>query len=369
MPDAPARTPDWLRREASRFGFSTDVLNRLHDDVDWIADFRRERIAEAYAHLSREEPFPEMASHIRPDPFAVDDLSLRQLRYMLAWIARDRDLTGIAIPDHATGFHLAVVGAGPAGLSATLRLLEQGHTVSLFEREQHAGGAPALVYPEERLPDPQDEIEARLKPALARGQLILHFGSEASAPALAEDHDAVVLATGCWKEPSLGRTEGVWPALHFLREARAGRCPSVPEHVILLCGGDAAMDAAVTAKKLGAARLDLLFSTTRDNAHWHLPRDWFDQPGVQAQFGIQATGYRCTEDGRVKEVVLHDGQTISTPMVIEAMGLFGDEDTPSSKKIFRAGAIVNGGASVQQCMREGLSVADEVHHVLGERRS
>lgn len=360
MSDFNPRSDAKLEQELEPFGLSIEAIGRLDPGIEWVALFRHGRLEEAYAQLRQGGPLPEMTSHIRADPDAQDNVPLRQLQYLIAWTARDRGLTGVSIPDDATGFRIAAVGGGPAGLAATVRLLEKGHAVDLFEREEKLGGAPALVYCEDRLPDPADEIDALLQPALQAGRLTITLGQEASVDALQKNHDAVLLATGCWNEPSLSTADGVWSALRFLKAVRNGQCTTVPSRIVLLCGGDAAMDAAVTAKQLGAEQLTLIFDCPRHDAQWHLPESWFDKPSVRAQFDTRATGYQVEKDGAVHGVILENDEVVETEMVIEAMGLFAGESGDRSGGIFCAGALVNGGASVQQCMREGFDAADEI---------
>jgi NADPH-dependent glutamate synthase beta subunit-like oxidoreductase len=355
-----------LEQQLEPFGLSIDAVRELETDLEWVALFRRGRLTEAYARLRQESPLPEMTSHIRADPGAEDRITLRRLQYMIAWIERDRGLTGVSVPAEATGRRVAVVGGGPAGLAATVRLLEQGHCVALFEREMKLGGAPALVYPEERLPDPQDEIDALLQPALDADRLTITLGADVSPDALLGTHDAVLMATGCWNEQSLGTADNVWPALRFLKEAREGRCDRVPRTVTILCGGDAAMDAAIVAKKLGAETLNLLFESTRAKAHWHLPDSWFDLQGVEARFEVHPTGYRVDAGGAVDGVELEGEDTVETELVIEAMGLYGDEIDTQPDGLFAAGALVNGGASVQQCVQEAFEAAHQIdRHLQG----
>jgi NADPH-dependent glutamate synthase beta subunit-like oxidoreductase len=366
MADSHAKTSAELEQELEPFGLSVDALSRLDSAIDWVNSFQQGRLEEAHAQLCQSGPLPEMTSHIRPGPGAPIDLSLRQLQYMIAWTARDRGLTGVKLPDDSTGFRIAVMGGGPSGLAATVRLLEKGHAVNLVEREEKLGGVPALVYDEARLPDPSDEIEALLAPAIQAGRLTLSLGREFSSDALLESHDAVLLATGCWKEPSLGQAQGVWSALGFLKAVRSGEPIEVPPKISILCGGDAAMDAAVVVKKLGAKELKLLFDGPRDAIHWHLPEAWFNTDGVEARFDVHPVGYQMNAEGGVRGVVLEGIETVETDMVIEAMGLYAEKVNLEPNGLFSAGALVNGGASVQQCMQEGVGAADEVDRYLQE---
>lgn len=353
-----------LEQEIEPFNLSADAVQMLDADLEWITLYRQGRLAEAYAQLCCEGPLPEMTAHIRPGPDAEDNAALRQLQYMIAWIARDRGLTGVQVPADAAGFRVAVVGGGPAGLAGAVRLLEKGYDVNIVEREGTLGGMPALVYDAQRLPDPDEEIEARLAPAIQAGRCTLSLGRDMSPDSLLKGHDAVLLATGCWNEPSLGDAQGVWTALAFLKAVRNGEPVEVPPKVAVLCGGDAAMDAAVVVKRRGAQQLNLLFDGPREAIHWHLPDAWFDTEGVKPHFDVHPAGYEVDAEGRVCGVVLEGRQTLEADMVIEAMGLHPDQADLESEGVFAAGALVNGGASVQQCMQEGFAAAEEIDHYL-----
>ena len=124
------------------------------------------------------------------------------------------------------------------------------------------------------------------------------------------------------------------------------------------------MDAAVVLKKRGAKRLDLLFDGPRESIHWHLPEAWFDTEGVEPRFSVQALGYQVNSDGRLFGVILEENECLETEMVVEAMGLFPDAEVPESDRVFVAGAALNGGASVQQCMQEGFDAAEKLDRCL-----
>lgn len=109
------------------------------------------------------------------------------------------------------------------------------------------------------------------------------------------------------------------------------------------------MDAAVSAKKLGASQLVLLFACAKADAHWHLPEEWFETDGVEVRYEA-----RAIEHGGDGGVILESGEVVDADMVIEAMGLYADDVGIESDKLFFAG----GGASVEQSVREGFAVAE-----------
>jgi NADPH-dependent glutamate synthase beta subunit-like oxidoreductase len=282
---------------------------------------------------------------------------------------------------------VAIVGGGPTGIAATVRLVEFGHTVALFERSNRLGGTPDQVIPASRLPDLQPEIDALLHPAIAAERLRIHtgttFGADLTLEHLRTHHDAVLLTTGLWQEQSLGRADGVMDALSFLAQAKSGHAGPLPDRVALLAGGDSAMDAARMLQSSGAQEIYVLFGGPRSALHWHMPESWWATPGVHAMMDWQATGYETDASGhlcgvRIRHTELYQECVLAVGLVIEAMGLqvvdalraaltgvhlpgFGCGPRTNVDRLYAAGALVNGGASVAQCVAEGLAAAAAIH--------
>jgi len=204
---------------------------------------------------------------------------------------------------------------------------------------------------------------------------------------LLQTYDAVLLAIGVWKEASLDQPlTGVMSGLDFLAAAKNGTLTPVPERVAILAGGDSAMDAAKVAQTLGAQEIFILFGGPRSEMHWHMPESWFASQGVHAMMEWQSLGYSSDAAGRVISVQIrhtHLGvqSSLAIDFVIEAMGLSVDEKslgktTPASlvqnlkfcrterERLYVAGGMANGGASVGACIADGLTAADAVHHDL-----
>lgn len=167
-----------------------------------------------------------------------------------------------------TGKRVAVVGAGPAGLTAALYLAEKGHRVTLFDAEERLGGQMRYGIPAYRLPDevldgeiatifevtqgsdPEPRIETRL------GHRVLDPGA-----LLADGHDAVLVTVGTFDGtvlPMAGNDlDGVVRNTDFLKAARKGEAVDVSGRVVVLGGGNVAYDCARTALRMGAASVDV----------------------------------------------------------------------------------------------------------------
>ncbi len=158
----------------------------------------------------------------------------------------------------ATGRKVAVGGAGPAGLTAAFYLALLGHDVTVFDALPEAGGMLRFALPEYRLPKPVLRRELQLIERLGV-QFVFNtrIGFDIPLNDLDERFDAVCLAIGTWKESwvYLPGTElkGVFPALPFLESVAKGDHVELGRKVVVIGGGNAAIDSARTALRLGSS--------------------------------------------------------------------------------------------------------------------
>jgi len=358
-------------------------------------------IAAAYATIRRSNVLPELCSHVTPawhsgetacnaKGLPGEPVRIRDIQYAICWYAREDGLLPLTVPKTATGSSAAIVGGGPAGIACAARLLEMGHGVTIHEREQQLGGTPQQLIPRRRLPDTSPEIDAVLSPAIEAERLDLVFDSELGRNLQLEDlqscHDAVVLATGLWRERSLGEAPGVVDGVRFLRESGCGEIRSVHGRVAVLAGGDCAMDAAVTAHELGADDIYVIYGGTRADLLWHKDERWFASEGVHCLVLTEPIGYEVDAHGllaglRVRRMEATGGGgyapvpcsecVLDVDLVIEAMGLEPAPPLPDvladAEGFIAVGGLVNGGASVAQCIAEGMQAAVLVGEMLGEK--
>ena len=170
-----------------------------------------------------------------------------------AWKARVRK-------DPATGKKVAVIGAGPAGLTGAYYLAKKGHTVTVFEKNAKAGGQCRYGIPAYRLPD---ELLDKEIDAILESGIDLQLNAEAKKPAdlLAGEYDAVLIATGTHQGVKLPIEGSDLPEVYvntaFLKAAREGNPQPVGERVMVLGGGNVAYDCARTALRLGAKEVHI----------------------------------------------------------------------------------------------------------------
>jgi NADH-quinone oxidoreductase subunit F len=156
-----------------------------------------------------------------------------------------------------TGHSVAVVGAGPTGLTFAYYMALLGHSVKVYDSRAAAGGMLRYALPEYRLPKAALDKEIELIERLGvEFEFNVHVGEDVTLNDLGGKFDAVFLAIGTWKESwvYLSGTElaGVIPALPFLEAVAVGDAQPIGQSVVVIGGGNAAIDSARTARRLGA---------------------------------------------------------------------------------------------------------------------
>jgi NADPH-dependent glutamate synthase beta subunit-like oxidoreductase/2,4-dienoyl-CoA reductase-like NADH-dependent reductase (Old Yellow Enzyme family) len=356
------------------------------DIASFIKAFREGRERDAYEVLRSGNPLPEMTAHTSPGWLEEEGacieatltgapVPIMDLQYTVAWRARQSGLTGVRIPTACDEKRVAIVGAGPTGIAAAVQLLELGHRVHIYEASTVLGGVPMRLLSKHRsIPGPQEEIDALLQPAIAAGRLEISFGKSLGTdifiPDLAAQHHSVLLAVGLWSERSLGAARGVIGALDLIERG----VQLNPRRVAVLAGGDSAMDACRVLEACGAIEIYVVFDGPRSELHWHMPEGWFTRPGVHAMMNWKPLGYECDVEGNLSGLHLRHSKlgiefTQPVDLVIEAMGLELPENIKTQlaqgRGLFHAaGAMLNGGASVGQCIAEGNAIAALIHREL-----
>lgn len=162
-----------------------------------------------------------------------------------------------------TGKQVAVAGSGPAGLTAAFYLRLKGHRVTLFEAESEAGGMMRYGIPRYRLP--ADVLEREIEDILGLGVDFrpgMQLGVDMTLDTLQQDgFDAVFLATGAQKSRRM-KLDGCDPddvmwGIDFLKTATRGKQVALKGHVLVIGGGNVAVDAAMTAFRCGAATVSM----------------------------------------------------------------------------------------------------------------
>ena len=157
----------------------------------------------------------------------------------------------------SSGRRVAVIGAGPGGMSAAYYLRRKGHAVTVFEAEDKAGGMLRYGVPSYRLPDAAlDKNLEYIRSLGVETKFNTRVGRDIQLAELLDGYDAVFISTGLWV-PSSMRIQGedhprVMAGLRVLDEVANGRDPGIGKSVAVIGGGNAAMDAARVSRRLGA---------------------------------------------------------------------------------------------------------------------
>lgn len=234
-------------------------------------------IPEALETIKESNPLPAVCGRVCPHPCEADcrrnamdgAVNINGIkRFVADWDRRQLNpYRPQCAPD--TGFRVAVIGAGPAGLTAAWFLRRAGHRVEIFEMQEAAGGMLRWGIPYYRLP--ADELDAEIRSILDLG-IDIHYGKKLglhfTLDSLKKDaFDAVFIGLGAQKASPIGvegeDLPGVVSGLDFLAALARGERPVTGDRVIVLGGGNTAMDAARSAVRLGVRDVVVAYRRTR----------------------------------------------------------------------------------------------------------
>lgn len=225
----------------------------------------------AMEQLKEVLPFPSILGRVCSHPCedschrkAIDGeaVSIRTLKRYLVDQFSDEN---VVLPDiqPESGKSVAIVGSGPAGMLAAYDLRVRGHKVTLFDSEKEPGGMLRWAIPEFRLP--QSELDREIGLLSSMGVSIecnVAVGRDKTMERLKEEFDALVVAIGCPGHGVLDiegeNRQGVYHGLPFLKKVRQGKAPDLGEKVVIIGGGNVAVDSAQTAIRLGAKEVTMV---------------------------------------------------------------------------------------------------------------
>ncbi len=387
-----------------------------HGYVQLIARGKEE---EAIKQLRETLPFPGILGRICSQPCESvchrqktegQGISIRMLKKYLYDLEGDKK-TPISEIEADSGRTVAVIGAGPAGMIAAHDLRMSGHRVTVFEAESAPGGMLRWAIPEFRLPLEILEKEIRVLEEIGISfKCGIRLGRDKSLEKLKSDFDALVVAVGCAKHGELNLagedSPGVFHGLPFLRSVRNGKPPEIGKTVVVIGGGNVAVDAAQTALRLGAEKVSLVALESEADlpaypwairgasaegvvmeCSWGNPT-FVLKEGVLAGLDLQRCVQVFDSDGRflpafddcelrhlnTDTVILSVGQTLDSdpfagsPLIVENR-ILADKLTLQTKdeKVFAAGDATSGPTSVVEAMAGGRRAAISVNrYIKGE---
>jgi len=391
---------------------------------DWNDLVYRDRWAEAIEQLHRTNNFPEFTGRLCPAPCEAacvleinegDAVTIKQIEVAIVNRAWNEGWIVPAPPAARTGKTVAVIGSGPAGLAAAQQLNRRGHSVTVFERDEAAGGLVRFGVPEFKIE--KWVVERRVQQLRDEGvefRLGVDVGVDVDAAELRERYDAVVVATGARVPRDLpvpGRElDGVHFAMEYLydRMRGAGGVSAAGKHVIVIGGGDTGADCVGHAHREGAASVTQIELLGEPPAHrpddltpwprWpvKLRTSYALKEGGERDFAISTTG--LTGNGRVERIhwVQNTGEPPFSPvtgteesrpadLVLLAMGFLGPEQpllealdverdarsnvkaptySTSAENVFAAGDARRGQSLIVWAINEGRQCAKVVDRYL-----
>jgi len=279
----------------------------------------------------------------------------------------------------ANGKKVAIVGAGPAGLTAGATLVKLGYKAEIYEASEKAGGYLRYGIPEYRLSD--EIVDSEIKRIEDVGVKI-HLGVKVDQKKLDElkaNYDAVVLALGSNKGkilPMFEKNAKVVTAVDFLAEIKAKKgAVKLPDQVLVIGGGDVAMDTVTTLKLLGVKQVsDVVYETFEEFKASKKELQGAQKLGVSILDGYipeKVEGGIVSFKHRYKESRL----SIAADLIILAVGQFTDlngitdltiekGEGKDNGKIFLAGDIAHGEKTVVYAVRTGKEVAYKIDNFL-----
>ncbi|WP_109808958.1 NAD(P)-dependent oxidoreductase [Sphingosinithalassobacter portus] len=410
----------------------------LHNHIpDWLRLTAEGRLREAYQLSNLTSTMPEICGRICPQDRLCEGncviefsghgaVTIGSVEKFITDTAWEQGWVEPLQPGPDRGQSVAVIGAGPAGLTAAEYLRVAGYDVHVYDRHDRSGGLLTYGIPGFKL---EKEVVMRRVERLEAGGIVFHnsfeVGREATLEQLREKHDAILIATGVYKPRAIkmpgSDASGVVEALDYLTASNrrgfgdtlspdAAGLDAIGKHVVVIGGGDTAMDCVRTAVRQGAASVKCLYRRDRAN----MPGSqrevanaeeegvefvWLSAPkavdGGDVATGVRASRMRlgAPDAGgrRTPEAEPDSDFTLQADLVIKALG-FDAEDLPtlfdapelgltrwgtvrtdgqtmmtSLDGVFAAGDIVRGASLVVWAIRDGRDVAEHMHQWLKAR--
>jgi glutamate synthase (NADPH/NADH) small chain len=405
---------------------------------DWLLLATQGRLQEAYAVSAATNNFPEICGRICPqDRLCEGNCVIEQSGHGTITIgAVEKHITETAFaegwvqspkPTAERAESIGVIGAGPAGMAAAEQLRLRGYQVHVYDRYDRVGGLMTYGIPNFKL---EKHVVQRRAGLLADGGIVFHLnfevGRDASLLELRARHNAVLIATGVYKArematPGIGLGDIV-QALPYLTASNrkglgeavaafdSGQLDATGKRVVVVGGGDTAMDCVRTAVRQGARSVTCIYRRDRENMPGsarevrHAEEEgveflWLAQPeaflGDDRVKGIRTRRMRLgAVDASGRRAVIADDTeafTAEADLAIMALG-FDPEDLTSTldapglaltrwgtvrthypamstslEGVFAAGDIVRGASLVVWAIREGRDAADGIHQWLEAR--
>jgi NADPH-dependent glutamate synthase beta subunit-like oxidoreductase len=389
----------------------------IYTDVrGYVSAIARSDVEMAIRIIRQANPFPSVCGRICTRPCEnvcrraqIDEpISIAALKRFAA--EQTKDLKLIQRPEYYYNERIAVIGGGPAGLTAAHDLASLGYSVTVFEAQNVLGGMLSEGIPEYRLP--KDVVKEEIDFILSLGVEVktgLSLGRDFTIEGLLKDYKAVFLAVGSQKSlfPRCNGVElsGIITAVEFLKQVSRGHRPFLGKRVVVVGGGHTAVDAARTCLRLGSSDVTIIYRRTLDEmpagreevedaekegvkiGYLTAPVEFLGNGNVQKVRCIEMQLGELDESGRRRPVPVKNSEfEIKADTVILAIGYVPEAETlrdnglvlsknstvivkdetgaTNLASVFAGGDVVSGPLSVIEAIAAGKRAADAIHRYL-----
>ncbi|MCX7966259.1 MAG: FAD-dependent oxidoreductase [Syntrophorhabdaceae bacterium] len=318
-----------------------------HTEINiYLNEIKKGNIGEAARILLKSNPLPSITGRVCPvfcepqcnrkgydEPVAIQCIEREIGDFIL-----ERYIEFYTKPKLETGKNIAIVGSGPAGLSAAYYLRQKGHSITVYEKFPEAGGMLLYSIPPFRLS--KDIVKRQIRALENMGIAFkknIEVGKDITIGELKTKFDAIFIATGTWESIKLGVSgedaEGVYYALDYLRKINTGEHVDLGKKVVVIGGGSTAIDVARTLRRKGIKDVYIVCLESRDlnskDRMLALDEEIIDaeEEGIviHPNLGIKEI---ITKEGKVKGIL-----TVKCVSVRESDGRFNpvfDESEPAT---------------------------------------
>lgn len=370
----------------------------LHNLIpEWNDMVYQGNVEHALSRLLKTAPFPEFTGRVCPAlcengcncQHVGGSVSIKDNELYIIEYAFQNGLMPPQPPKARSDKRIAVVGSGPAGLSAAYFLNHRGHSVTVFERDKRPGGLLLYGIPNMKL----DESVVARRVALMEAEGVtfktkVNVGQDVTLEQLTAEYDAVILACGAQKPRPVefsGEARGVYYALDYLKpvvQAQIGERKTAPsaedKNVVVIGNGNTASDCVATAVRQGCKSVTQII---RKPASAYGPEVDYAHAETDAVFGRDIRRFSskvkeiiADKKGNLKSVVLSTEsgeETIPAEMLLIASGFSGTEDYNASMakqtendKVFVAGDMRMGATLVVLALADGKAAAAQADEML-----
>ncbi len=379
----------------------------------------------AYEVIREANVFPEVCAWLCPveqqcegnclQRFIGDGpVPIADIQRYLAEQANRNGWSKLRIPKQTTGKNIAIIGAGPAGLSCAAKLLEAGHTVEVFDKSTDFGGMIESVIPPEKANGSLNNEITAIFEDVPEDRLLKRLGKELNTDfnldtIVGEGFDAVFIGMGLPKSVGISNEniDGLWNAMEFLAAAKEpDRLDLAGKRVAAIGGGNTAVDVAVTARRLGARDVYVIYRRSfEEMPAWDAERDRALNVGVHFLILTQPIGF-LSQDGKLTAITVcptklggpdasgrrrpqpveSSAYDLDMDIVVEAIGQGSAEEinkilpgvelraglirtkenslATSRPGVFAGGDLVRGPSTVVAAVADGMAAAKEIEQFL-----